>query len=119
MQHALSSIERAILVGVTADLDRLQQTPLPGVFGDPELKLAIEDAADGLVRCDAARWLGITAGGAAARMRISRAYARLQRRGLVQRVACGFSGAVTSHLRLTKAGIALAKLLCDQGQVDG
>jgi hypothetical protein len=111
MQQALNNLDRDILTGAVADLQKFAATPcLPG-GGHGELHTAIADARGGLVKCAPCRWVGPTGGDAAFRMAISRAYKRLESRGLVERIALGICGDRVSHLRPTAEGITLAAQL--------
>jgi hypothetical protein len=119
MQLSLSPIERGLLVGAVTELEKLQRTPMASGYGYGELNRVLKDASAGVVRCNAAAWLGDVSDSARQRMAVSRAYMSFERRGLVQRVACGVTGSQTTHLQLTEAGITLARQLRDQWPSDG
>ena len=112
--QVLTGLEKRILRGAAADLARLRAgKPIRGddrtarPYG---LREAIEDAKHGLVRLAASRWLGKTLDGAG-RMAVSRAYQRLERRGLAERHSLHWAEERATHLKLTAAGIEAARSL--------
>ena len=113
MQRHLNMLERAILVGAVCDLHGLQRTPMPGGYGEGALKIAVRDASEyGLVRCRPNIWLReFDVDSPSVRMATSRAYLGLEKRGLVERAALGWSGEKTTHLAPTEAGITLVRQL--------
>lgn len=120
MQHTLTTVEKAILVGVVADVERLSAIDERQVknWETPFLREAILDARQHRVaRCDPSAWLGGELS-AAERVRVSRSYARLERAGLVEKLAFGIRGTVTTHLRVTDAGQKLVEQLQEAGDGD-
>ena len=110
----LNRIERRILCGAARDLARFAVMPWPDIEAPNALRnrFAISDAREGLVAVQSVEWVGqSTCNDTALRMAISRAYLKLQKHGLLMRVADGYSETRCTHLRLTEAGIALAKQL--------
>ncbi len=110
-------------------LNRREQLILAGVFRDREhwakqdwdgsglrstsqlgaYRIRIKDAREGLVAMNSADWLGNspTPGDS---VLMCRAYARLEKLGLLERCNLGYSDR-TSHLKLTEAGDEMAKEL--------
>lgn len=117
----LNAIERDILLGAVADLVELQATEMPPGYGEGDLKRAILNVQEGLVRCDPSKWTRGPMDDAAFRVAVSRAYARLERWGLVTRERMAYGGGERcTHLAPTEAGIELAKELAEQaGAGDG
>jgi hypothetical protein len=111
MRHELSSIEKAILGGAVRDLQRLRRgRPLEGTDRTDNwyrLRQAVDDAKQGYVRLDAGRWLGQELE-PSDRMMLSRAYQRLEARGLVER-ANVTDGPRATHLYITRAGVRMGK----------
>jgi hypothetical protein len=109
MTHAIK-----LLTSVFLDLQRLRSAPPPcDGTAEPraEHRIARENAAKGVVRCDATRWLGrpLTPSD---RVANSRAYADLARRGLIDRIgATKAAKGYTAWIRLTPEGEALAAAL--------
>jgi hypothetical protein len=106
----LSRDERAIIVGIAADLAEILGDGRPVGCRDVVQKIRFGNAVDGIVKPDYADWLGYGAGGPALSMRASRTVARLERLGLLRRVREGDANRVT-HLSLTDAGRELARQL--------
>jgi hypothetical protein len=114
MDHNLNRLELPILLGAVADLERYRTMPAPPYTRDTRMvndRRAIQYAGDGIVRVEASRWLGMGTDLAALRMGISRAYRNLERRGLIERVALGYSLTRCTHIAPTAAGIELARKL--------
>jgi hypothetical protein len=116
----LTALESAILIGAVRDLQGQQQLAYPGGYGSVPMKRRYLDAQDGVVRCDPSSWLEYSPATAAERMAVSRAYVTLEKRGLVVRVAGGYSATRVTHLRPTDAGRELAAQLREaEAVVDG
>jgi hypothetical protein len=114
MRHELSTVEERILLGAVADVRRLKRHEPVNERLEWRLAQAIEDARLDFVRLDAARWLGQTLS-PSDRMMVSRAYQRLEKRGLAERVNFNEGGRVT-HLFITPAGYKLARELAKAGK---
>jgi hypothetical protein len=119
----LGQFEKDILCGCVRRIAELERMIAAGVcsLGRDTIainrRLALRDAEDGIVLCAPSEWVNGYLGSPAQRMQVSRAYGRLQARGLVRLVAAGAVGRV-SHLRPTEAGKELAaKLLAEMGPV--
>jgi hypothetical protein len=108
MQHLLSQLEIDILVNAVGDLKETLAAGFPSGYGNAKAKISYRDAEQGIVRANAA-WSGLPTDDAAVRMKISRAYAGLEKRGLVHRIAMGYEGSKITHLRPTEAGHKLAE----------
>ena len=109
MKTKLSNIELEILAGCVADLAEILSRGTPSGYGHGSERIRLADARDGYVICQPGRWLHCDTSDTALRMRVSRAYASLERRGLVERIDLG-SGRCT-HLAPTPAGKQLAATL--------
>ena len=113
MRHELSTVEKQVLLGAVGDIQRLKQRKqLIGtnrVTGYFAFETAVLDAKNNCVRLDAGRWLDQVIE-PSDRMMISRAYARLERRGLVERVNFSDEQRAT-HLEITRAGFKVAREL--------
>lgn len=104
MKHELSTIEADILTGCVSELDRVLALGVPQGYGYSAAKQAWRDALQGLVRCAPGRWTEADTSNPSERVKISRAYRSLEKRGLVECVAQ--TGTVVTHLRPTEAGKA-------------
>jgi hypothetical protein len=114
MYRKLSEIDKAILCGAARDLKHFLTTEV--AYGRDtrtiNRRIARQDALKGIVHVDAGRWLKTdTTGDVPLRMAISRSYARLQKLGLLTRVADGWSPNRTTHLELTAVGKRVAEQL--------
>lgn len=124
INEPLSRLESDILCGAVNDLAEYQRMGEAYYWPDARdtrglnIRIAIMDAADGLVRCQPSEWVANYVGAPSQRMAISRAYAALQERGLVRLVAAGFSPKRVSHLRPTEAGRAMAATLLTEAATD-
>jgi hypothetical protein len=105
----LTRLEADLLVGAVTALLAAQSKPVPDGYGYAAEKRISWDAAEGLVRCTPGSWAAVDTSDPAERMRISRAYASLERRGLVERVSQ--TGRQITHLAPTAAGMAMAATL--------
>jgi hypothetical protein len=110
MRHRLTEFESLILTGAAADLAAVQAR-----VGEPrsyEDSCARKMAAEACVKTSPGRWLGeLTVDNSALRVRISRAYDGLEKKGLVSRVSV--TGVGLTHLEILPTGIALAKQLAE------
>jgi hypothetical protein len=110
----LSVIERAVLIGVLADLERWRAADWHGgdhLGGLASGRWRIDWRAareEGLVRLAPSSWLGRALTPTTVK-RLSRAYAALEAAGLIERLA--MHGGRTTHLRLTEAGTIEARRL--------
>lgn len=110
----LNQKEKAVLLGVFADHERLANLPMnpAGMAYGPQLgayRLRITDAREGYVPMNLAGWIGHTPTPSECVM-YHRAYKRLDAAGLLERVNLN-GGRRTSHLRLTAPGEATARNL--------
>lgn len=114
----LSIRQQMILTGILEDRDHLAaMTPR---YGHGNLALArerddIENAKQGLIRSDPARWFGITMTNSEWVM-TSRNYSQLEAKGLIQRHALSAFSEKMTHLSLTEAGEAEARRLLAAGE---
>jgi hypothetical protein len=102
MKTRLSQLEADILVGLIGDLNAIQAKGQPSGYGYSPEKRAWSDVRQGLVRCNPSQWTECDLSDPTQRVAVSRAYKRLESRGLVERFAEG--GHVTTHLAPTEAG---------------
>lgn len=109
MQSRLPTLDSQILVGCVDALHRLRQQPQPSGYGHHSDKRRWADAQEGLVRCDPGSWADVNMSTPADRQAVSRAYKRLERLGLIERIADG--GTATTHLEPTEAGKTLVASL--------
>ena len=105
MKHRTPQIEIDILGEAVADIAECLANGFTGGYGFAIEKMRYQDAVNGFVRTDPGRWTGLNVEDSAIRMRVSRAYEALERRGLIERVDMG-SGRCT-HIAPTEAGKAL------------
>ncbi len=107
--------QRAILVGILRDVERLSRLPLQGGRDYAIERYIIADAKLGLVRCNPAEWLGheLTASD---RTMVSQAYKQLAEQGFIERHAAGSGGRQLTHVSLTPAGKIAAQHLADAEQ---
>lgn len=118
MNNQLRHDEEAILRGIAADLASILKAGQPWGYGHAEEKWRYRDAKEGFVRPDAARWFGGPLD-SAARMRLSRTLARMEKCGLIRRTSLGFGDGVRhTHIGLTPAGRKLAKELLNPKPAD-
>jgi hypothetical protein len=105
----LTKIQSQLLRGAVADLQAMRSgQSVPGVVSWREIQQATEDAAAGLVRLATARWLGVDVLPPAGRMAATRAYRKLEARGLVVRRAERWASERANYVEILPAGIQLA-----------
>lgn len=107
MTSTLKPVEAVILAGIKRDLARLLAVDLvrdrpPDRMEAGRLRLAVQDAHKGIVAVRAAEWLGRGDLGPAERKQVSRALEALERVGIVERLAFGYDGLKTTHVRLVR-----------------
>jgi hypothetical protein len=103
--------EEAILLGVFCDLERYENMPSDPGYGTTSDRLRRRDARLGRVPIDPARWLRRAITPSESVMN-SKAYSKLESRGLVVRIK-GYAEKQTTHLRLTPAGRDAAQQIRD------
>lgn len=108
----LNKYARAVLVGAYQDRERLAGLDWnPGGKSLRErgaYRVQIAEARRGLVKLNARAWLGRPVNPSDS-VGLTRAYARLESAGLIERIRLGLDADRTTHLSLTDAGAALAR----------
>lgn len=96
-------LDDELLAGVWREVARLRAVDLrPLGYGHGELRIAVADAAEGIVRADLPALVGVPLD-EAGRKAAARALARLEAAGLVVRLRLGGDAARVTHVQLIEA----------------